>query len=182
MICYVIIFLFSFLIFISLVTKDSYHRDKICDYLTRNNMTKVISRNARVSYSNIYLEYGTAQEQVDRVTERIHSDDQRGWNSGAIAPQWIQYDLNGNQNQRISRIRLRVDQYPEFAESLHQILVDTCENHMTVVKEFNGYYGCGDWLSHTFDLPLENIRYVRIRTIKSGSWVAWLRILIDGKN
>lgn len=82
-------------------------------------MTQVISRNAQVSYSNIYVGHGTAQEQIDRVTERIHSDDAWGWNSRAIAPQWIQYDLNGNENQRISRIRLRVDQFPEFAESSH---------------------------------------------------------------
>jgi hypothetical protein len=170
------------LIFIVSATKDSSHADKICDYLTRNNMTQVISRNAHVSYSNIYLKYGTAQEQIDRVTERISSDDSRGWNSGALTPQWIQYDLNNNQNQSISRIRLRVNQYPEFAESSHQILVGTCENDMTIVKEFNGCYHSGDWLSHTFDPPLENIRHVRIRTVKSGSWVAWLRILIDGKN
>lgn len=67
-------------------------------------------------------------------------------------------------------------------ESTHQILVRTDENDRTVVKEFNGSYGCGDWLTHTFDPPLENIRYVRIRTVKSVSWVAWLRILIDGNN
>lgn len=145
-------------------------------------MTSVISRNARVSFSNIDLRYGTEQEQVDRVTERVSSNDPRGWNSGGHAPQWIQYDLDGHQNQRICRIHLRVDQYPEFVESVHHILVGTCETDMTIVKEFNSFYGCGDWLTHTFDPPLENIRYIRIRTVKSISWVAWWRILIDAKD
>lgn len=74
---------------------------EVQDYISRNNMTDVISRNAHVSYSNIDLRYGTAQDQVDRVAERIPSDDQRGWNSGTHAPQWIQYNLDGSQNQHI---------------------------------------------------------------------------------
>lgn len=178
---YVMISVFFCLTFIASAIDNYPDIDKICDYLSRKNMTQVISRNAHVSYSSISLRYGTAQEQVDKVTERTPSDDAQGWNSGGGAPQWIQYDLNGNQSQRIFRIRLRVDQYPEFAESSHQILVGTYENDMTIVKEFNGFYLCGDWLFHTFDPPLENIRYIRIRTVRSGSWVAWLRILIDGK-
>ena len=37
--------------------------------------------------------------------------------------------------------------------SLHHTLAGVYENDMTLVREFNGYYNCGDELSQAFASP-----------------------------
>lgn len=97
------------------------------------------------------------------------------WNSGAGPEQWIQIDLG--KPAAIRAIRLHVSQYPE-GETTHQLWVGADANNLTLIHKFSGFTRDFDILGFTPSTPLTNIRYIRIVTTKSSSWVAWREIEI----
>jgi len=97
------------------------------------------------------------------------------WNSGAGPEQWIQIDLG--KPSTVSAIRLHVSQYPE-GETTHQLWVGADANNLTLIHEFSGFTRDFDMLEFAPSTPLTNIRYIRIVTTKSSSWVAWREIEI----
>jgi F5/8 type C domain-containing protein len=108
---------------------------------------------------------------VDGNTESV-------WISGGHAPQWIEVDLGGA--YRITEIRLLVAQSPA-GSTLHRVLVRGPESGpATPVDEFTGDTTDGDWLEFVPEVPLENVRYVRVETVSSPSWVAWREIVVMG--
>jgi predicted amidohydrolase YtcJ len=99
------------------------------------------------------------------------------WNGGQSAPQWIQVDLGSPST--ISSMRLTVSQYPA-GETLHQVYAGPSPTELTLVHEFNGITKDSDVLEFTPPVPLNGIRYVKIETTQSPSWVAWREIEILG--
>jgi hypothetical protein len=108
----------------------------------------------------------------------VDSNTETAWISGGHPPQWIEIDLGAA--YRVTEIRLLVSQSPAGA-TRHQVLVRGPEGGPgTLVHEFSGDTADGDWLAFAPELPLENVRFVRVETVSSPSWVAWREIVVRG--
>ena len=95
------------------------------------------------------------------------------WGAGAPAPQWILIDLGSPQT--IGKFRLAITQSPP-GETIHQIWVGSEIDNLYLLHTFEGYTIFGQVLEFTPETPLENIRYVRVNTRQSPSWVGWEEI------
>lgn len=99
------------------------------------------------------------------------------WGAGSGPEQWIQLDLGSP--TRVSRIRLVISQFPE-GETDHQLWVGAQVNSLTMVHEFKGTTADLGVLEFIPPSPLADIRYVKIVTTQSPSWVAWREIEVTG--
>ena len=99
------------------------------------------------------------------------------WNSGGDAIQWIEIDLGTEYD--ISEIRLTTSQYPE-GRTVHQIKGKGpgSDDLFILLYTFDGNTNDGDELVFSPDVALEGIRFIRIETVVSPSWVAWREIEI----
>ncbi|MDC0711787.1 discoidin domain-containing protein [Stigmatella sp. ncwal1] len=99
------------------------------------------------------------------------------WNAGGFATQWIELDLG--RTVALWKIRLLVAQEPSGLTS-HSVYVGQDPGNLRLVKTFTGTTSGGQWLEHTGDGlsgdHLGQVRYVRITTTQSPSWVAWSEI------
>lgn len=93
------------------------------------------------------------------------------WSAGTAAPAWIQFDLG--QPVSFSRVRLNVTQVPS-GPTTHEISGGATPESLTVIGTLDGDTADGQWLE--LKQPANNIRYVKITTLKSPSWVAWREI------
>jgi hypothetical protein len=101
------------------------------------------------------------------------------WIAGGHPPQWIEVDLGGA--YRLTEIRLLVSQLPA-GPTRHRVLVRGPGGAAaTLVHEFAVDTVDGDWLAFVPDAPLENVRYVRVETTSSPSWVAWREVVVKGE-
>jgi hypothetical protein len=100
------------------------------------------------------------------------------WIAGDGPPQWIELDLGGG--RRIETIRLLVTQHPA-GRTTH--VVTWLGPGRTVVgrRTFRGRTEDGDWLTVALDPAAARVRYVRIETTASPSWVAWREIDVIGR-
>ena len=94
-------------------------------------------------------------------------DPQKPWNSGGFAPGWIQLDLG--QPTTITKVRLLTAQNPPGPTS-HQILGGLTPDSLTLLGALDGDTADSQWL----ELQVKGqVRYLKIETLKSPSWVAW---------
>lgn len=103
----------------------------------------------------------------------LDGDLTRGWVSGDSSPQWIEFDLG--EPTEVTAIRLHVDQDPGG----HTIHVITGGDHPEPGQELatlDGPTEINDVLEVTGPWT---IRYLRISTPDSPSWVAWYEVEID---
>lgn len=104
---------------------------------------------------------------VDGVTEFT-------WNAGALAPQWIEIDLGSPQT--IGRIALLTTQLPD-GDTVHRVLGKaTAGDPYTLLHEFAGFTTEGEWLEVSPPTAWDDVRFLRIQTTVSPSWVAWREI------
>jgi F5/8 type C domain len=104
------------------------------------------------------------------------------WSAGASAPQWIEVDLGAVYN--IQSIRLVISQSPSGL-TVHKIRGKgaSLQDTYTVLYTFEGVTDDNQVLSYTPDQPWKGIRYLRVETLDSPSWVAWREIeIIDAGN
>lgn len=99
------------------------------------------------------------------------------WGTGEHAPQWIQMDLQSLAT--MTGIRLTIAQYPD-GDTTHQVFAGASSSDLELVHEFSGSTSDNQTLEFTFAEPLTGIRYVRILTTESPSWVSWKEIEILG--
>ena len=99
------------------------------------------------------------------------------WGAGDFAPQWIQIDLG--KPSTINLIRMVVTQTPA-GDTIHQVWVGATVETMYLLHTFEGYTVDGQRLEFKPDNPVENIRYIRVATDKSPSWVGWMEIEVLG--
>ena len=99
------------------------------------------------------------------------------WGAGDFASQWIQIDLG--KPSTINLIRLVITQSPA-GNTIHQVWVGTTAETMYLLHTFEGYTVDSQRLEFKPDNPFENIRYIRIVTSKSPSWVGWMEIEVLG--
>lgn len=100
------------------------------------------------------------------------------WQSGGEFPQWIEIDLG--QAFMVEEIKLYVDQAPA-GHTTHRVSGKTSDSdEYSELHQFSGTTDFGDLLEHEFATPVENIRFVRIETNESPSWISWSEIEIYG--
>jgi F5/8 type C domain len=107
----------------------------------------------------------------------VDGDPGTWWSSGADAPQWIEIDLGEAYN--IREIRLLTGQHPPGMTE-HQVLgkgLDTGDNFVAL-HSFEGETEDSQWLSYLSPEPWTEIRFIRIESVLSPSWIAWREIEI----
>lgn len=100
------------------------------------------------------------------------------WNSGAYAPQWIELDLGAPLG--VSYILLKAAQSPG-GNAHHKIYAGNFPNPTTLVDEFSETYIDRQRIVRSFPTSLQ-VRYIRIETVSSTSWVAWYEIQVNPPN
>jgi hypothetical protein len=96
------------------------------------------------------------------------------WSSGGYPTQWIDIDLGSTAS--IARARLFVFQYPD-GPTTHRILTRaTTGDPWDVQHTFTGVTVDHQVLEHVPGSAWTNVRYVRVETTSSVSWVAWKEI------
>ena len=103
----------------------------------------------------------------------VDGDFNTQWSAGAFPTQWIEVDLGVAYT--VGEIRLTVGQWPA-GDVLHQLWVGPSQENMQRVYEFSGHVYDYDMLNFVPDKPLNGIRFVRIVTTESPSWVSWREI------
>ncbi len=109
----------------------------------------------------------------------VDDDPTTQWGAGNFPVQWIEIDLQAS--HRIREVRLMVAQWPE-GSTTHQVQTRaSAAEAYVIVHEFTGYTRGGDWLVFTPDAPIENVQFLRIKTLVDPSWVAWAEIQVIGE-
>src|SRR5262249_41487899 len=91
-----------------------------------------------------------------------------GWNARAFQPQSIDLDLG--QAQSLARIQLVVSQSPP-GYTTHTVYGGPTLSSLTALHTFSQNTQEGDRLTTLGPFP--NVRFLRIATTSSPSWVAW---------
>jgi hypothetical protein len=107
----------------------------------------------------------------------IDGDTNSQWGAGDGPPQWIELDLGAPHTVR--QIRLLVAQYPEGA-TRHQIQIAGPDHAFKVAATLASNTNDNQWLEFTPETPLAAVRYVRVLTVQSPSWVSWKEIEVKG--
>jgi len=92
------------------------------------------------------------------------------WNAGGGPPQWIQFDLG--EPIAISQVLLNVGQTPE-GPTVHKIYGGPTPDSLDLLGTLNGNTHNGQWLELKVTT---DVRYLKVVTTKSPSWVAWREI------
>lgn len=102
------------------------------------------------------------------------------WNSGGGPVQWIEIDLGAEYS--LSEIRLTISQYPE-GQTVHQIKGKGAGtgNQLILLHTFDGNTRDGDELVFKPESLITGIRYIRVETVASPSWVSWREIEVIGE-
>jgi hypothetical protein len=95
------------------------------------------------------------------------------WNSGAFAPQWIEVDLGSVQN--VGEVDLGITQLPDCATDHLVYGRAGSSDPYELLQEFNGPTVDQQVLRYVAATP-QQLRFVRIETTSSCSWVAWREI------
>lgn len=96
------------------------------------------------------------------------------WNSGDSAPQWIEIDLG--RPQTIGSVALLTAQLPD-GDTVHRVLgKGSVGDPYRLLHAFAGFTTEHQWLHYAPPKPWEDVRFVRVWTTVSPSWVAWKEI------
>ena len=108
----------------------------------------------------------------------IDGDHATSWVSGEGARQWIEIDLGARAT--VESIRLYVNQSPA-GRTVHAVSGGPTRSTLERLHTFDGVTEFGEELAWTPGTPLHGIRFLRIETTRSPSWVAWLEIEVLGR-
>jgi hypothetical protein len=103
----------------------------------------------------------------------VDGDFNTQWSAGAFPPQWIEVDLGAAYD--VGEIRLTVGMWPA-GDVVHELWVGANRDSLQKVHVFTGSEYDYDILDYLPASPLTNIRYVRLVTTESPSWVSWREI------
>lgn len=132
-----------------------------------------------ISQTSVLIPYRahSASSSFTPITNVSDANPSTAWNSGGPAPAWIQLDLN--RNVVPSRVRLHTEQYPPG--NVTHTITGVLSNGATVnLASYAGYMSNSVWLEINIPYSIP-VRYLRIATSQSSSWVAWKDIeVIEG--
>ncbi len=105
----------------------------------------------------------------------VDGDPGTGWNAGTSPPAWIEIDLG--RGQTIGLVRLRVQQHPA-GRTDHRLLGrgPGTSGEWVELARFREVTEDPQSLEWRPAAPREGIRYLRVQTVASPSWVAWREI------
>jgi predicted amidohydrolase YtcJ len=107
----------------------------------------------------------------DRPPElAVDSDVETGWGAGVDPEQWIELDLG--QEYDLVCVRLLTDQFPA-GRTIHRIDGGAHDNPGAELGVIDSETDYGEWLELA---GAWDVRFLRITTLESPSWVAWLEI------
>jgi len=97
------------------------------------------------------------------------------WGAGGFPPQWIEVDLE--QERTIAKLRLVVSQYPA-GQTTHLVWGRGGDpgDPDVLLWQFQGTTNENDRLEYAPASPWPGVRYLRVETSQSPSWVGWLEI------
>jgi hypothetical protein len=97
------------------------------------------------------------------------------WGSGEHAPQWLEIDMGGN--YVVSVIRLLPSQTPDGV-TVHDVYIrgTATNDEYLLLHTFDGPTSDSKWLTYAPPEPIRGVRYVRVETASSPSWVSWREI------
>lgn len=104
----------------------------------------------------------------------VDGDTTTTWNAGQFPSQWIEVDLGAPLT--VAAIRLGVAQTPRVSNTVHAVLGRPPEGSYRELHIFDGQTSDGEVLEYVPEAPWEGIRYLRVETRASPSWVAWREI------
>ena len=109
----------------------------------------------------------------------VDGDFENWWGAGDDAPQWIEIDLGAS--SEVHEIRLAISQYPA-GRTTHRVSIKAGRfDAYRLIHQFRGTTEDNQVLSFAPEEPLENVRFVRIDTVESPSWVSWREISVIGR-
>jgi len=98
------------------------------------------------------------------------------WGSGTFPVAWIEIDLG--KNVSLASLRLLPGQTPSPADTVHRVYGrPDGQTTEVLLHEFRGITEDRVWISTALD-PAQPVRYLRIETVTSPSWVGWFEIEI----
>ena len=100
----------------------------------------------------------------------VDGSEDTAWVSGQHAPQWIELDLGTPTD--VDMLRLLVDQAPAGL-TVHEIYAGDHEDPGRFITTIEGETDFGDRLEAEIGIT---VRYIRILTTDSPSWIAWAEI------
>jgi F5/8 type C domain len=109
----------------------------------------------------------------------LDGDAQTVWNAGAHAPQWIEIDLGAAFD--LDRVILTVAQDPRGG-TVHQISGRGETGDYRLLYKFHEDTGDGLELDVSPVAGWAAVRYLKIETTESPSWVAWREIAVFGRS
>lgn len=139
-----------------------------------NNSGQTSSNTGRSAGAKLAIKAVTSSSGTDAKALPANATDGDAttqWSAGGPPPQWIQLDLG--EETTVSKVRLNVSQTPPGLTS-HQISGGPTPDQLKLIGTLDGATQDSQWLE--FNTPASNIRYLRITTVKSPSWVAWREI------
>ena len=92
------------------------------------------------------------------------------WWTGGPTPQWIEVDLGAD--TRVARVALLISQTPA-GYTLHRVRGRTQAGAWRSLHEFAGVTADSQTLEVTLAQPWPEVRYIRIESVESPSWVGW---------
>lgn len=99
------------------------------------------------------------------------------WSAGNYPPQWIEVDLGSIQT--VGEVDLAVTQLPD-SYTVHDVYGRRdASQPWTLLNEFAGYTTDQSTLQYVLTTP-QNLRYIRIETTASASWVGWREVEVWG--
>lgn len=116
----------------------------------------------------------SAEEATAPSTYAVDGDATSFWIAGQFAPQWIEIDLGAP--VAIAAIRLGVAQTPREGDTVHAVLGRSPEASFRELHVFSERTTDGQLLEYVPPAPWEDVRYLRIETRASPSWVAWREV------
>ena len=115
----------------------------------------------------------SAEQTTVPATYAVDGDTTTSWGAGQFAPQWIEIDLGAP--VAIAAIRLGVEQTPD-GDTVHAVLGKPPGGPYRELHVFRGRTVTGGLLEHVPSGPWDGIRYLRVETRASPSWVAWREV------
>jgi hypothetical protein len=116
----------------------------------------------------------SAEQATTPATNAVDGDPTSLWIAGDFAPQWIEIDLGAP--VRVAAIRLGVAQTPREGDTVHAVLGRSREGSYRELHVFSERTTDGQLLEYVPPTPWGDVRYLRVETRASPSWVAWREI------
>ena len=140
--------------------------------------TPTISRAAAGTNLALYKSVRVSRQIADfPASAAVDGNLKDWWGSGAHAPQWIEVDLGAQ--YVISEVRLLPSQSPP-GQTIHRILAKgtATGGRYVLIHTFDGFTTDNSWLTYAPAEPARGVRYIRIETVSSPSWVSWREIVV----